>query len=121
MDFCKKVEQGYIGSRKFPKFTVGDTIAVSARISEGVEGGKSRMQVFQGVCFAIKRPGGLNCTFSVRKVSSGVGVEKVFPYYSPAVEKIEVVQKGKTRRSKLYYLRKRSGKSARISIDYDKK
>lgn len=103
---------------KFPEFRTGDTIDIHARITEG---SKSRIQVFRGVCLAIKERGKINGHFRVRKVSSGIGVERVFPFHSPHVEKIEIVQKGKARRSKLYYLRERSGKSARIAIDYDRK
>ena len=101
-----------------PEFRTGDTIAVHARITEG---SKSRIQVFQGVCIALKEKGKLTGHFRVRKMSSGIGVERVFPFHSPNVEKVEVVQRGKSRRSKLYYLRERSGKSARIAIDYDRK
>lgn len=102
----------------FSDFRTGDTIAVHARITEGA---KSRIQVFQGVCMAIKERGKINGHFRVRKVSNGIGVERVFPFHSPSVEKVEIIQKGKSRRSKLYYLRERSGKSARIAIDYDRK
>ena len=102
----------------FPHFKAGDTIGVHARITEGE---KSRIQIFQGVVISIKKRGNLNGHFRVRKVSGGVGVERVFPFHSPNVEKVEIVQRGKTRRSKLYYLRDRSGKSARIAIDYDRK
>ena len=101
-----------------PDFRTGDTIAVHARITEGA---KSRIQVFQGVCIALKEKGKLTGHFRVRKMSSGIGVERVFPFHSPNVEKVEVVQRGKSRRAKLYYLRERSGKSARIAIDYDRK
>ncbi len=101
-----------------PKFKSGDTVAVHSRIKEG---DKSRIQVFKGTVISIKKAGDLEGHFRVRKVSSGIGVERVFPFHSPNVEKIEVVQRGKSRRSKLYYLRDRSGKSARIAIDYDKK
>ena len=102
----------------FPDFRTGDTIAVHARITEGA---KSRIQIFQGVCVAMKHAKKISGHFRVRKMSDGVGVERVFPFHSPAVEQITLVQKGKSRRSKLYYLRERSGKSARISIDYDRK
>lgn len=102
---------------EFPKFRTGDTLAVHTRITEG---DKSRIQVYEGVCIAVKEHGKLNGHFRVRKMSSGVGVERVFPFHSPNVEKIMVVQRGKARRSKLYYLRERSGKSARIAIDYDR-
>ena len=101
-----------------PRFRTGDTIAVHTRIKEG---DKSRIQVFQGVCVAIRSRGQVNGSFRVRKTSSGTGVERVFPFHSPNVEKIKIVQKGKARRSKLFYLRERSGKSARIAIDYDRK
>lgn len=101
-----------------PQFITGDTLAVHAKITEGE---KTRIQIFQGVCIAIKEKGKLSGHFRVRKVSSGIGVERVFPFHSPNIEKVEVVQRGKSRRSKLYYLRERSGKSARIAIDYDRK
>jgi len=102
----------------FPQFRTGDTLVVHARIKEGE---KSRVQVFQGVCIGIKAQNKLEGHFRVRKVSSGMGVERVFPFHSPNVEKVEILQKGKSRRSKLYYLRERSGKSARIAIDYTSK
>ena len=101
-----------------PDFRTVDTVVVHARITEGA---KSRIQLFEGVCIAIKEKNRLNGHFRVRKVSSGIGVERVFPFHSPNVEKIEVIQRGKARQSKLYYLRDRSGKSARIAIDYDRK
>ncbi len=101
----------------FPKFRTGDTVAVHARITEG---SKSRIQIFQGVCIGIKEENSMNGHFRIRKVSSGVGVERVFPFHSPNVEKVELIQTGKSKRSKLYYLRDRSGKSARISIDYER-
>jgi len=104
--------------KTFQDFRAGDTVAVHARITEGA---KSRIQVFQGVVIGMKEKNTMNGHFRVRKVSSGVGVERVFPFHSPNVEKIEVLQRGKTSRAKLYYLRERSGKSARIAIDYDRK
>jgi large subunit ribosomal protein L19 len=100
-----------------PIFRTGDTVAVHARITEGA---KTRIQVFQGVVIAIKNRQDINGHFRVRKMSSGVGVERVFPFHSPSVEKVEIVQMGKTRKSKLYYLRHLSGKGARIHIDYDR-
>ena len=120
MNLVDIVEQDHLSPlvANFPDFRSGDTVAVHARITEG---SKSRIQVFQGVCIAIKSKNDLNGHFRVRKVSSGMGVERVFPFHSPNVEKIEVIQRGKSRRSKLYYLRERSGKSARIAIDYDRK
>lgn len=93
-----------------PEFWPGDTVKVHVNV---VEGSRSRIQVFEGVVLARKN-GGLRETFTVRKVSFGVGVERVFPVHSPVIEKIEVVRKGKVRRAKLYYLRERSGKKARI-------
>jgi len=101
-----------------PDFKTGDTISVHARIKEGE---KSRIQIFQGVCIAIKAKGKFQGHFRIRKISSGMGVERVFPFHSPNVEKIEIIQRGKSRRSKLYYLRDRSGKSARIAVDYERK
>ncbi|MDD7736037.1 MAG: 50S ribosomal protein L19 [Bacilli bacterium] len=93
-----------------PKFVTGDTIKVSVRI---VENGKQRIQVFQGVVIA-RRGSGVGETFIVRKMSSGVGVERTFPVNSPVISSIEVVKHGKVRRKKIYFLRSRSGKSARL-------
>ncbi len=93
-----------------PQFSSGDTVRVSVRITEN---GKSRIQVFEGVVL-MRRGGGVAETFTVRKISSGIGVERVFPLHSPNVAKIEVVKRGKVRRNKITYLRNRSGKSARI-------
>ena len=93
-----------------PQFAPGDTIKVHVRI---VEGEKERIQIFQGTVIAISR-GGVRASFTVRKVSYGIGVERVFPYYSPNINKIEVTRRGRVRRAKLYYLRKLRGKAARI-------
>ncbi len=93
-----------------PVFSSGDTVKVSVRITEN---GKTRIQIFEGVVMA-RRGGGVNETFTVRKISSGIGVERIFPLHSPNVTKIEVVKRGKVRRNKINYLRQRSGKSARI-------
>ena len=93
-----------------PDFKAGDTLRVHVRIREGE---KERVQVFEGVCIA-RHNDGLRSTFTVRKISYGVGVERVFPVHSPRLLTIEVKQRGRVRRSKLYYLRQRSGKSARI-------
>ncbi len=93
-----------------PQFKAGDTIAVHVKV---VEGEKERIQVFTGVC--IKRRGaGVNATFTVRKVSNGIGVERVFPLHSPRLDKIEVEKIGRVRRARLYYLRNLQGKAARI-------
>ena len=97
--------------RTLPDFSPGDTLRVLVRVTEG---SRTRVQAFEGVC--IGRSGaGLNESFTVRKISYGEGVERVFPVYSPLVEGVEVVRRGKVRRAKLYYLRERRGKSARIS------
>ncbi len=93
-----------------PEFDAGDTVAVHVKVREG---DKERIQVFQGVVIA-KRGAGVNKTFTVRKVSNGIGVERIFPLHSPNIAKIDVVRRGKVRRAKLYYLRKLSGKAARI-------
>jgi large subunit ribosomal protein L19 len=93
-----------------PEFRAGDTLAVNVRV---IEGDKERIQVFQGVC--IKRKGGgVNETFTVRKISNGIGVERIFPLHSPRIASIEVKRRGKVRRAKLYYLRDLRGKAARI-------
>ena len=93
-----------------PEFNSGDTVAVHVKI---VEGNKERIQVFQGVVIQIKGKG-INQSFTVRKISNGVGVERIFPMHSPNVAKIEVVRHGRVRRSRIYYLRDLSGKAARI-------
>jgi len=93
-----------------PEFRPGDTVKVFLRI---LEGEKERIQVFQGAVLRLRR-GGVNSTFTVRKVSDGVGVERVFPMHSPFIEKVEVLTQGKVRRSRLYYLRALRGKAARI-------
>ncbi len=99
-----------------PKFDAGDTIKVMVRVREG---DKARLQAFEGVVIA-RRGGGVNETFTVRKVSAGVGVERVFPLHSPMFASIEVVRRGRVRRAKLYYLRNLSGKAARIKEKRDK-
>ncbi len=93
-----------------PDFAAGDTIKVYVKIKEGE---KERIQAFQGVVIS-KRKGRTNATFTVRKVSYGVGVERIFPFHSPVIDKIEVLTRGRVRRSKIYYLRKLRGKAARI-------
>lgn len=93
-----------------PEFHVGDTIRVGVRIKEGE---KSRVQAFEGTVIA-KKHGGIQETFTVRRMSHGVGVERVFPLHSPVVESVEVIREGRVRRSKLYYLRDRVGKAARV-------
>ena len=93
-----------------PKFVTGDTIKVNVRI---IEGGKSRIQVFQGVVIA-RRGSGVGETFIIRKMSAGIGVERTFPVNSPSIASVEVLKHGKVRRKKIYFLRNRSGKSARL-------
>ena len=93
-----------------PAFAPGDTVKVYVKIKEGE---KERIQAFQGVVIS-KRKGRSNATFTVRKVSYGIGVERIFPFHSPLIDKIEVVSKGRVRRAKIYYLRKLRGKAARI-------
>lgn len=96
--------------RTLPEFSPGDTVRVLVRVTEGT---RTRVQAYEGVCIA-RSGGGINESFTVRKISYGEGVERVFPIYSPMVEGVEVVRRGKVRRAKLYYLRERRGKSARI-------
>ena len=96
--------------KEIPEFGPGDTIVVNVKV---VEGDRTRVQAYEGVCIG-RSGGGLNENFTVRKISYGEGVERVFPLYSPAVDSIKVVRRGKVRRAKLYYLRDRRGKSARI-------
>ncbi len=108
-DIIKNIEQAQLKNDITP-FHTGDTVRVHAKVKEG---NRERIQVFEGV--VIKRQGGSNReTFTVRKTSNGVGVEKTWPLHSPIVEKIEVVRRGKVRRAKLYYLRSRVGKAARV-------
>lgn len=109
MSQLAKVESQYLRD-DIPDFRAGDTLKVHVRVTEGK---KERIQVFQGVTIA-RRGGGTRETFTVRKISSGIGVERVFPLHSPILDKIEVVRRGKVRRSKLYYLRELRGKAARI-------
>ncbi|MBW2059162.1 MAG: 50S ribosomal protein L19 [Deltaproteobacteria bacterium] len=109
MDSIDLIERENIRT-DLPDFKPGDTVRVHAKI---IEGEKERTQVFEGAVIS-KRGGGPRATFTVRKVSYGIGVERIFPLYSPRVEKIEVVSRGRVRRAKLYYLRKLRGKAARI-------
>ena len=97
--------------RQFPEFEPGDTIRVLVRVTEG---SRTRVQAYEGVCIA-RSGGGLNENFTVRKISYGEGVERVFPVFSPLVDSVEVVRRGKVRRAKLYYLRGLTGKAARIA------
>ena len=108
MDLMQSFNEKYLKAEP-PKVEVGDTVRVHIRVKEG---NRERIQVFEGTVIA-KKHGGIAETFTVRRVSYGVGVEKVFPVHSPVIEKIETVRSGKVRRAKLYYLRDRGGKSAK--------
>jgi large subunit ribosomal protein L19 len=102
--------------KTIPEFQPGDTVVVNVRVKEGE---RTRVQAYEGVCIA-RAGSGLNESFTVRKISYGEGVERVFPVYSPMIESVKVVRRGKVRRAKLYYLRDRRGKSARIAERTDK-
>ena len=110
-NFEKDQMKQLMTGKTYPEFNAGDTLKVHLKVKEGE---KERIQVFEGVCIA-KKSAGVNSSFTVRKISYGEGIERVLPYYSPQISKIEVVKQGDVRRSKLYYLRGRSGKSARIT------
>jgi large subunit ribosomal protein L19 len=112
MDALKIISEGSIKVEK-PQFNVGDTVRVDVRIKEGE---RERIQAFEGTVIA-KKHGGVAETFTVRRVSYGVGIERVFPINSPFVEKVTVVRKGKVRRAKLFYLRGRTGKAAKVKSD----
>ena len=117
MNLIKELEQEQIGrltaGKEIPDFAPGDTLLVNVKV---VEGDRSRVQAYEGVC--IGRAGsGLNENFTVRKISYGEGVERVFPLYSPMIDSIKVVRRGKVRRAKLYYLRGLRGKKARIEAE----
>ncbi len=111
MNIIEAIEQEYKRS-DLPEFNVGDTLKVYIKIKEG---NRERVQMFEGFVLKIQN-GGLGQTFTVRKISSGVGVEKTFPMHSPSIEKIEVVKRGAIRRAKLNYMRQRTGKSAKIKV-----
>jgi len=102
--------------KTIPDFGPGDTLRVNVKV---VEGTRERVQAYEGVCIALNRAG-LNTSFTVRKISYGEGVERVFPLYSPRIDSIQVVRRGRVRRAKLYYLRGRTGKSARIAERQDR-
>ena len=112
MDLIKHLTDGQL-KENASCFNIGDTVKVHNRIKEG---SRERIQIFEGTVIA-KKHGGIQETFTVRRVSYGVGVEKTFPVHSPNVEKVEVVRKGKVRRAKLYYLRDRVGKAAKVKED----
>lgn len=115
MDILAQLDQEeaarVLGEKKIPEFRPGDTVIVNVKVKEG---DRTRVQAYEGVCIA-RSGGGFQESFTVRKISYGEGVERVFPVYSPNIDSIKVVRKGKVRRAKLYYLRGRTGKSARIA------
>jgi large subunit ribosomal protein L19 len=117
MNIIQELEAEHAAELKpeVPKFAPGDTVRVQVKVREGT---RERLQAYEGVCIA-RSGSGLNESFTVRKISFGEGVERVFPIYSPLVAEIEVVRRGKVRRAKLYYLRSRRGKSARIAEKVD--
>ena len=108
MDIIKSIEQESL--RQVAEFNVGDTVRVFFKV---IEGNKERIQAYEGIVIARKH-GGLRETFTVRRISSGIGVERTFPMHSPKIDKVVVVRKGSVRRAKLYYLRSRTGKAAKI-------
>ena len=116
MDMIAQIEAEQIASlsKEIPDFKAGDTVKVGYKVTEGT---RSRVQNYEGVCIARKNGVGIAGSFTVRKISFGEGVERVFPLYSTNIESITVVRRGRVRRAKLYYLRSRRGKSARISED----
>jgi large subunit ribosomal protein L19 len=121
MNLVDLVNKNYTSKNveKFPAFKSGDSVSVSVRITEGA---KSRIQLFDGVVIAIKGSRAFTDShFRVRKISGGIGVERVFPFHSPIVEEIKVINRGKVRRAKHFYLRDRTGKAARIETDYSVK
>ena len=119
MNLLKQIEQEQIArltaNKEIPEFGPGDTVIVNVKV---VEGERSRVQAYEGVCLA-RSGGGINQSFTVRKISYGEGVERVFPLYSPMIDSIKVVRRGKVRRAKLYYLRGLRGKKARITEKQD--
>ena len=120
MDMIAQIEAEQIASlsKDIPDFKAGDTIKVGYKVTEGT---RSRIQNYEGVCIARKNGNGIGGSFTVRKISFGEGVERVFPLYSTNIESISIVRRGRVRRSKLYYLRTRRGKSARIAEDINYK
>lgn len=110
MDLMQSFIEKNMPEKEAPSVTVGDTVRVHLKVKEG---NRERIQVFEGTVIA-KKHGGINETFTVRRLSYGVGVEKVFPLYSPVIEKVETIRRGKVRRAKLYYLRDRVGKAAKV-------
>ena len=119
MNLLQKFEDGQLQARKaayeIPAFAPGDTVRVNVKV---IEGTRERVQAFEGVCIALKRAG-INSSFTVRKISYGEGVERVFPMHSPRIDSVEVMRRGRVRRAKLYFLRGLTGKRARIAEKQD--
>ncbi len=117
VDIIKEIDEAQMKALNptIPTFAPGDTVIVNVKVKEG---DRSRVQAYEGVCIA-RNGGGINENFTVRKISYGEGVERVFPIFSPMIDSIKVVRRGKVRRAKLYYLRDRRGKSARIAEKQD--
>lgn len=113
MDIVQQVTLGRMKARSFPHFTPGDTLNVHVRVKEGE---KERVQVYMGVVLKIQGHG-VGKAFTVRKISAGVGVERTFPFFSPAIEKVELVSRGKVRRARLFYLRGLKGRAARLTSE----
>ncbi len=118
MDKLKQIEQEYT-KKDMPKFNVGDTLKVFVKISEGED--KVRLHPFEGVVISKRGGSGIKGSFTVRRISYGEGIERVFPLYSPAIERIEVIRSGKVKRAKLYYLRAKIGKHATKIEEQEKK
>ena len=119
MNLLQQFEDKQLGKlkelRDTPEFSPGDTVRVNVKV---VEGTRERVQAYEGVCIAMKNDG-INSSFTVRKISYGEGVERIFPLYSPRIDSIDLVRRGRVRRAKLYYLRGRRGKAARIAEKVD--
>jgi len=116
MDLIRLIENEQLRNN-MPDFNVGDTVKVMVKV---VEGSREKLQAFEGIVIK-KQNGGLRETFTVRKISYGVGIERTFPLHSPRIDRIEIVRRGRVRRAKLFYLRERLGKAARVKIAVDKK
>ena len=121
MNLIKELEQEQLAKlsagKTVPQFAPGDTVLVNVRVKEGE---RTRIQAYEGVCIG-RSGGGINETFTVRKISYGEGVERVFPFYSPMIDSVKVLRRGKVRRAKLYYLRELRGKKARIAERVERK
>ena len=112
-DLIRKVTLGRVQSKNIPQFTTGDTVGVYVKVKEG---GKERVQLFKGVVIKIQGSG-IGRSFTVRKIASGVGVERIFPFTSPAIDRVELQSRGKVRRARLFYLRNLRGRAARLTSD----